>query len=499
MLSVKEISGVPFEYVSEVRRDPATKLFMVAQRSRPRTQNFLPPVQAALRQFVDNMNRFGMPLEAILTAGSTCCRCITGTNRLSNHSYGDAFDLVGVRWANSGGRETIMHNWDTSERESLRRINACLRLSFPTVYDYHRADHRDHFHCDMRRGGSRSPLSRDSLRFSQEALGLVLGRRIPSTGRLDAATARALEEALGVSRQTLKNIPRLNDSLDGLYVRIASGRDGATLQAPTRTSREVQTTRRFRPARPSAVEPAGTTQFERITLGGELGATPMTGIFVPTGYRPQAQVDMVIYFHGMKVPSGLSSSATISDIWRHRDFPLREQVNDSGKNVILVAPTLGPSSQPGKLTRPGGFDWYVDQVIGALAQRGPYRHSGGPPQVGNIVLAAHSAGGKVMRPVANRQHKYSSKIRECWGFDCLYSPCDEEVWRTWGIGHPHARLYIHYLSSTAQYSALLAGMAGDRVAPPSNVVVQKSSAAYHNVVPAAHLKDRIRGAPFQNR
>jgi hypothetical protein len=109
VLSVKEVDNVPFEYV-----------------------DFLPSVQTALKQFVANMNRFGMPIEAILTAGSMCCRCITNTDQLSNHSRGDAFDLVGVRWANSGGRETIMHNWNTAEREVLRRINACLRLSFAT-------------------------------------------------------------------------------------------------------------------------------------------------------------------------------------------------------------------------------------------------------------------------------------------------------------------------------------------------------------------------------
>jgi hypothetical protein len=39
-----------------------------------------------------------------------------------------------------------------------------------------------------------------------------------------------------------------------------------------------------------------------------MGAIPMTGIFVPAGYRPQAQVDLIIYFHGMKVPSGLPTS-----------------------------------------------------------------------------------------------------------------------------------------------------------------------------------------------
>ena len=367
-----------------------------------------------------------------------------------------------------------MHNWNTADREALRRINACLRLSFATVYDYHRPDHRDHFHCDMNRGKGRVPLSRDSLRFTQEALSLVLGRNIPATGKLDAATQRALGELLGVTKDTLKNTAQFNGALDQLYTRIASARSGTALPAAPGITRELQSAR-ARPVGASVGEPAGSTQYERIVLGGEMGATPLTGIFVPAGYRPQAQqVDLIIYFHGMKVPSGLPTSATIRDIWRRRDFPLRERVNESGKNVLLVAPTLGPASESGKLTKPGGFDWYVDQVIAALVQRGPYRQAGQPPQVGNIVLACHSAGGKVMRALANRQHKYSSRIRECWGFDCLYSPCDAEVWRSWGIGHPNARLYVYYLSSTAAQSRALQGTAGDMVPPPANVVVQKS-------------------------
>ena len=78
LLSVKDVGNVPFEYVNKVRRDPSTNLVVVAHRLRPRYQTFLPSVQTALQQFVANMKRFGMPIEAILTAGSMCCRCISG-------------------------------------------------------------------------------------------------------------------------------------------------------------------------------------------------------------------------------------------------------------------------------------------------------------------------------------------------------------------------------------------------------------------------------------
>lgn len=227
ILSVQGIGNIPFEYVAKVALDNSTRLMAVTQRLRPRTQRFLPSVQRALTQFVDNMNRFSMPIEAILTAGSYCCRCISRTNSLSNHSFGDAFDLVGVRWA--GGRETIVHNWrNTAERALLRRINACLRLSFATVIDYHRADHRDHFHCDMNRGNPRTTRRADTLRFTQEALSLILRRSVRVTGKFDQATQRALIEFGGTSADALKNSAHLNQILDRLFNSVAAPPAGET-------------------------------------------------------------------------------------------------------------------------------------------------------------------------------------------------------------------------------------------------------------------------------
>jgi hypothetical protein len=145
------------------------------------------------------LRRFGMPIEAILTAGSINCRCMykngQNSNTLSNHAFGDAVDIVGVRWSAVGGpasrlRETIVHNYtDPAERTLLRRINACLRLHFDTVLDYnYNTAHQNHFHCDTNRGND--PLDRprgvSTSLFTQEALSHVLGSPIEKTGKLDA-------------------------------------------------------------------------------------------------------------------------------------------------------------------------------------------------------------------------------------------------------------------------------------------------------------------------
>jgi hypothetical protein len=209
LLCVTAVNNLPFEYVADgqgkkrIVKNRTTGLYQVVDRIPNREQRFIPEVGAALTKFVDNMNRIGMPIAAILTMGSLYCRCTSGTNKLSNHSFGDAIDITGVRWAASGRPQstlpdTIIHNYNSSdqrEKTLIRRINACLRLSFATVldYNYKRRPHKDHFHCDLNRKHGRNPRGETTMSFVQEALTIVLGRRIPITGKFDQATQQALQ------------------------------------------------------------------------------------------------------------------------------------------------------------------------------------------------------------------------------------------------------------------------------------------------------------------
>lgn len=236
LVCTSTIAGKPIEYVDAVRVDPGSRLKVPATPlpRRAHRVRFLPSVGAALEAFLRNMARFAMPVEALLTAGSLYCRCIRGTNHLSNHSFGDAFDLVGVRWPAGSRlsplRETIVHNWAdlTGERILLRRINACLRLSFRNVIDYHRSDHRDHFHCDTNRGRPRFNGGASNMTFVQEALAVMLGRRFEITGRLDPASQQGLREfgRLAPSVSLLRDRATLDRILDDLFTAVASGQRG---------------------------------------------------------------------------------------------------------------------------------------------------------------------------------------------------------------------------------------------------------------------------------
>jgi hypothetical protein len=231
LLCVNGIDSVPFEYPNwkQIGRDPRTGLFIVRDRQRNRKQRFIPAVRDALRNFIRNMQRFGMPIEAIITGGSLYCRCITKTDTLSNHSFGDAIDIVGLRWSAVGGPATrlpemIVHNFrDAGERALLRRTNACLRMSFATVIDYHDPRHHDHFHCDTNQGRSRRPRGRSTVAFVQEGLNAVLGIRLPENGKLDRETLQALSNFSGRGMANLKDESTLNQIYDQLFARVARG------------------------------------------------------------------------------------------------------------------------------------------------------------------------------------------------------------------------------------------------------------------------------------
>jgi peptidoglycan hydrolase-like protein with peptidoglycan-binding domain len=230
--------------------------------------------------------------------------------------------------------------------------------------------------------------------------------------------------------------------------------------------------------------PPSQTLYLQIPFGAEKPAKPMTGVFLPQSFRPESSVDLIIYLHGVKPKADL----TIDRYWNRRYYPtfmLREGLNQSGKNYVLVAPTLGPRSQTqtGWLAKPGGLDKFIDQVLASLAAYGPYQ--GRRPELGNIILACHSGGGLPMRQLAMGKNRCANKIKECWGFDCLYFTGDETLWAQWAKSRPDARLFIHYQSSTRERSEKL------KRKPAPNITVARSAAKGHNWVPIHHWQERL--------
>ena len=264
-------------------------------------------------------------------------------------------------------------------------------------------------------------------------------------------------------------------------------------------------------------QPPSSTLYVNIALGSEGPARPMTGIFIPDGYRPlrwvqqpgglelpQPEVDLILWLMGHH--TGLYGQPppklAIDTYWSRAAYPywmFREGVNDSRRRVILIAPTLGPSSEAGWLTKAGGFDTFLDQVMAALTQYGPYS-AASTPRVRNIILACHSGGGAPMRQLAMARppQRYTPQIRECWGFDCLYDRGDELAWGRgtpkepgWAASHPDAKLYIYYGDGGTDWRS--EQLRAQRL---PNVSVEGSTRLGHYCVPMTYWRERIQGAPF---
>jgi hypothetical protein len=232
------------------------------------------------------------------------------------------------------------------------------------------------------------------------------------------------------------------------------------------------------------------THYVKIDLGGKGAPAAMTGIFLPENYRIPDQVDMVLWLMGHHDNPEYPPSLTIDDYWtNYAHFRFRQFVNGSNKNVVLVAPTLGPHSDSGDLTKSGGLGTYLDQVLAALN-----KHAGFPdvPTLGDLVIACHSGGGSPMLKIASTNQKYSGNIKQLWGFDCLYGDGVEAAWMTWAQQNGSKILFIRYGSSTPDRSQTLKRLA----AKQSNINVDGDASTPHNRVPVTYFHNFLRQARF---
>ncbi|GEM_PF-2934444 len=136
--------------------------------------------------------------------------------------------------------------------------------------------------------------------------------------------------------------------------------------------------------------PPRSTLYLNIPLGSESPATPMMAVFLSRHAAPTSTVDLLLYLHGHK-----ADSLQIDDYLTKPQYRFRERLNAAGKAAILVAPTLGPKSQPGILATQG--DAYLSDVLDGLKQHGGFEAK---PTIDNLVLACHSGGGVAMLALA---------------------------------------------------------------------------------------------------
>ncbi len=282
--------------------------------------------------------------------------------------------------------------------------------------------------------------------------------------------------------------------------------------------------------------PPDLTVYLQIKLGN--GADPMTGVFFPTGYQARDEINLILYLHGWKTEG--SGNADLTDkaadkIWKVKRFQMREDLNATKKNVVLVLPTLGNKSQYGTLV--DDFTSFLDQVKAGIVAYGPKSKSSGDdykPSWGKVVLACHSGSGptmlqlaeKMIRPAKDGKGGDLGTLVECWGYDFLVNTTEGSLdippgprsdvrrWLAWAKGTTRKlRVYWHsYKGQSASLDWLAKRTDGtDRVivypelyqkAEPGKEpqkIANPLPTPEHNLVPKAYFKDNVDASPFPEK
>ena len=189
-----------------------------------------------------------------------------------------------------------------------------------------------------------------------------------------------------------------------------------------------------------------------------------TAVYFPPNHAASARrLTVLLWIHGFYVKDHRF-------LFFNDPSRLRQQVLNSSKDVVLIAPFLGYEYAVSNgfagnynvkdLATPKWGERYLNQIITAISQfQSP--DEGNPPllEIGSLVIACHSGGGNGMRNIVGSLGDYRSKLIACWGFDCLYgaraAPDDATFWYQWASGPDAAKLDIVYGPSTLPQSVKL--------------------------------------------
>jgi hypothetical protein len=257
-----------------------------------------------------------------------------------------------------------------------------------------------------------------------------------------------------------------------------------------------------------------------------------TGVFVPTNYRAGDAVDLVVFLRGYDIKRP-KTATSVEEYWNSPEHPIlksfqfRQETNKSGKNVLLVVPTLGPFAEAGKLSEKDGLHAFLDRILEGLWRNGPHVGRAKRPEIRHLILAAHSGGGVPLRRLAKlfgEDDALKDKLKECWGFDSIYGVKDRDAdfWSEWASGHPDTKVSMFYLftekdvgkdpklpvsasnpldhrqpTGTTFPAMELERLARDKMLGNVTVVREsKATTLNHNEVPRIHLAELLKAARY---
>lgn len=198
-----------------------------------------------------------------------------------------------------------------------------------------------------------------------------------------------------------------------------------------------------------------------------------TALFFPERFDPAKPAHLLFYFHGhLKGTPGVTKyiKEYLNCPEKNGSLDIRQHIVGSGKNVILVAPTLGPISQAGNLLTKKGWDSFVTDVKDGIDEYIFKKRFPGQKIIpGKTILAAHSGGGKPMLKIAMH-----SGADEIWGFDSIYQggnysakDKNHESWPNVAEKFPGAKLYFYFTKGDPYMNKAVQGVCAAKAKKPA--------------------------------
>lgn len=191
-----------------------------------------------------------------------------------------------------------------------------------------------------------------------------------------------------------------------------------------------------------------------------------TAVFWSCNFDPSKPVDIIFFFHGLLTGTpgpGSTIRNYLETDKKKMALRLREEVDASGKNVMLIVPYLGDKVQNQLLTDCTHFAKYREELLGDISTKVlRAKFSVNKMKRGRLILAGHSAGGKVLLALSK---KYS--FDEIWGFDSIYGGSDGDGWTCIASNNPKSKIVFYYISDghpskTRTFNTLIAALEIDK-------------------------------------
>jgi hypothetical protein len=174
-----------------------------------------------------------------------------------------------------------------------------------------------------------------------------------------------------------------------------------------------------------------TRNFERLSEKDHYCDSSVL-FYLPKQFNPKKPFAYVVFFHGNR-----------TEVRQFvKDYRLDEQVNGSGKNVILVLPQLARNaadSSPGKFSRKGVFGNFMQEAAKVLARKVGRKYQGQFERA-PILLAAFSGGYKPLACALDRGGA-DSRIKGVLLMDALYE--DLYIFGRWILHNAGASFFIN--------------------------------------------------------